>query len=180
MFISLEKACELFEKYKLKNDIKESITMMDCLVRNHIICRLPLYIKNDNGEYEETEDDIATITSDIFIDYEDIYYFCDKELMPQMGSWECCCSCCAPEDENEDVPNLPSPIAQLLRPGLDAIIGKRTNYAAAIDYEEIRKEYSTSGRMFFDIYEKPHILAKLRGDPIKPLEVEMKYMGYKE
>jgi hypothetical protein len=181
-FISLEKACNIFEKFKLKNDIKESISMRDCLVRNHIIRRLPLYIKNDEG-YEETEDDIATITSDIFIYYDDIYYFCDKELMPQMSYIGCPC-CGADYQDDEESKPIPltaqsSEISKALRPGLYEIIGKRNNYAAAIDREEIRKAYDSSSCNFFNIFEKPHILAKWRNNPKLPLKVEMKYIGYK-
>lgn len=111
--ITLEEAAILFEEYKLEtypNSYNEyNYNMYDCLTRNHITRRLPVYILvkeykletypnshpvyiliKDN-EYIETRENIKKYkdyTKTLFVDKNHLKRFFEKELSPKFSCYE--------------------------------------------------------------------------------------------
>lgn len=81
-FILLKEAESLFEKFKDEYvNTNKNISMRDCLIRNHEIRRLPLYIKSNDNNYTETRDNLQNISCDIYVNPKDLERFFHKELI---------------------------------------------------------------------------------------------------
>lgn len=139
-FIPLKEAELLFEKFKDEyTNTYKNISMRDCLVRNHEIRRLPLYIKS-NDNYIETRDNIQNISDEIYVEFENLRRFFHKELIVFSASDFYGYSSDVEEIIKESGPDSETvPVAQLLRPNLDALIGKMKIYPE--EWTEIFKEW---------------------------------------
>lgn len=152
--ISLNEAILLFEKYKLDTypDSHSSydFSMIDCLNRNHIVRRLPLYIL-DEGKYIETRKNIIKykdFTNILFVNKDHLKRFFEKELSPKWDYGYC-------EYNNEDKEEYKqSEVTKSLRARLKSVIGKIHNYDDT--WTELFKEWRDESRI---------------------LSVEMKYLG---
>jgi hypothetical protein len=139
-YITLEKAKVLFENFKSKySNTDKNISMLDCLVRNDEIKRLPLYVLIDDN-YIETRENIKNISRKIYVNSDHLDRFFHKELIRFTYDYD--------YDYDKEENNLPNnyvqtkeakEIVELLRPGLDAVIAKMEAYPA--QWTEIYKRW---------------------------------------
>jgi len=139
-FIPLKEAQILFEKFKdeYKNTNK-NISMLDCLIKNHEIRRLPLYVLKGNN-YIETRDNIKTISKEIYVNSNHLRDFFHKELILFSVSDFYGYSCLDEIENEEEIKE--KEITKMLRPGLDAVIAKMNR--SPEEWTDLYKEWVDS------------------------------------
>ena len=158
-YITLEEAAILFEEYKLEtypHSYNEyNYNMYDCLNRNHIIRRLPVYILTKCNEYIKATETRKSIkkykdyTKKLFVDKNHLKRFFEKELSPKFSCYEF-------YGFGEEK-HLQSEVTKSLRPELENITGN------LLEYED----------SWCDLFKEWH-------DESEILSVKMKYISKNE